>query len=112
MYQQGDFGVQFAERGESGERHLHEVAHATYVHEHLIRSLVGETSAKLANHRRRVLSTAATVSTQGTTLRCCLFALRISAHFASLRYLFPLLPLRQIERARIASGKTRRGLLE
>src|SRR6266481_7781787 len=55
--QEGDFGVQVAEGGEGGERDLHEVADAADVHEDLIRALVSETSAKLANHRGRVFST-------------------------------------------------------
>src|SRR5258708_5850753 len=53
--QEGHFGVQIAERGVRGERHLHEVAHAAHVNEHLIRSFFGEPSAKLANHRPPVL---------------------------------------------------------
>jgi len=56
--------VQFAERGERGERDLHEVADAANIDEDLIRAFVGEASAKLANHRRRVLSRAAGVSTK------------------------------------------------
>jgi hypothetical protein len=56
--------VQFAEGSESGERNLHEVADAANINEDLIRAFVGETSAKLANHRRRVLSRAAGVSTK------------------------------------------------
>src|SRR5260370_42182356 len=63
--QQRDVGVQIAERGEGGERDLYEVADAAYIDEDLIRALVGEKSAKLANHRRRVFSSAAGVSTQG-----------------------------------------------
>jgi hypothetical protein len=55
--------VQFAERGERGERDLHEVADAANIDEDLIGAFVGETSAKLADHRRRVSSTAAGVST-------------------------------------------------
>src|SRR5712692_11831305 len=53
--QEGDFGVQLAQRGVSRERHLHEIADTAYVHEHLIRSFSGEESAKLANHRSPVL---------------------------------------------------------
>jgi hypothetical protein len=56
--------VQFAEGGEGGERDLHEVANAAYIDEDLIRALVGETSAKLANHRTRVFSTAGRESTR------------------------------------------------
>src|SRR5713226_4214426 len=67
--EQGDFGVQFAEGGERGERDLHEVADAAYIDEDLIRALVGETSAKLANHRRRVFSSAVGVSTRGSARR-------------------------------------------
>src|SRR2546427_2159303 len=55
MDQEGHFGVQLAERGVRRKRHLYEVAHATHVHEHLIRSFFGEPSAKLANHRSPVL---------------------------------------------------------
>src|SRR2546427_5641420 len=53
--QEGDFGVQLAQRGVSRERHLHEIADTAHVHEHLIRSFSGEASAKLANHRSPVL---------------------------------------------------------
>src|SRR5260370_16850448 len=60
--QQGDFGVQLAEGGEGRERHLHEIADAADIHEHLIRSLAGENSAKLANHRKRVFITQPMVS--------------------------------------------------
>ena len=56
--------MQLAEGGERGERDLHEVADAADVHEDLIRAFVGEASAKLANHQRRVLSRGAGVSTQ------------------------------------------------
>ena len=56
--------MQLAEGGERGERNLHEVADAANIDEDLIRAFVGETSAKLANHRRRVLSRAAGVSTK------------------------------------------------
>jgi len=51
MDQQSDFGMQLAKRGEGGERNLHKVADAAYIDEDLIRALIGETSAKLANHR-------------------------------------------------------------
>ncbi len=50
-----DFGVQLAKRGVGRKRHLHEVADAAHVHEHLIRSFFREASAKLANHRSPVL---------------------------------------------------------
>src|SRR5713226_10406435 len=53
--QEGDFGVEVAERGVRGERHLHDISHAAHVDEHLVRSLFGEPSAKLANHRSPVL---------------------------------------------------------
>ena len=56
--------MQFAEGSESGERNLHEVADAANIDEDLIRAFVGEASAKLANHGRRVLSRAAGVSTK------------------------------------------------
>ena len=62
--QQSDFSVQFAKGGEGGERNLHEVADAAYIDEDLIRAFVGEASAKLANHRGRVFSSAAGVSTR------------------------------------------------
>src|SRR6266478_3039491 len=53
--QEGYFSVQLAKRGIRRKRHLHEVAHAANVHEHLIRSFFGKPSAKLANHRSPVL---------------------------------------------------------
>src|SRR6267378_5411136 len=53
--QEGHFGVQLAERGIRRERHLHDVAYAAHVHEHLVRSFFGKPSAELANHRSPVL---------------------------------------------------------
>src|SRR2546421_10987867 len=47
--------MEFAERSVRRQRHLHEVAYAAYVDEHLVRSFFGEPSAKLANHRSPVL---------------------------------------------------------
>src|SRR5438445_10292504 len=94
--QQGDFGVQFAKRGEGGERNLHQVADAAYIDEDLIRAFVGKASTKLANHRERVFSSAAGVSTR--VAGRCWASNRGSARWQ--RFLFAL------------SGKTRRGLLE
>src|SRR5438046_55831 len=53
--QEGDFSMQFAERGIRRKRHLHDVPYAAHVDEHLARSFFGEPSAKLANHRSPVL---------------------------------------------------------
>src|SRR5205807_7266804 len=53
--QEGDFSMQFAERGIRREWHLHDVPHAAHVDEHLVRSFFGKPSAKLANHRSPVL---------------------------------------------------------
>src|SRR6266581_6245545 len=53
--QERHFGVELTKRGVGRKRHLHEVADAAHVHEHLIRSFFGEASAKLANHRTPVL---------------------------------------------------------
>ena len=48
--QQGDFGMQFAESGERGERNLHEIADAADIHEHLIRSLAGRHTVLMSSH--------------------------------------------------------------
>src|SRR6267154_1350288 len=78
MNQERHFGMEFAQRGISRERHLHHVAHAAHVHEHLVRSFFGEPSAKLANHRSPVLPLFFRPSTQtrvkeyeGVKLPCC-----------------------------------------
>src|ERR1700722_8172303 len=53
--QQRHFGVEFPKRGVGGERHLHEIPNAAHIHKHLVGSLIGKASAKLANHRSPVL---------------------------------------------------------
>src|SRR6266581_9545778 len=53
--QERHFGVELTKRGVGRKRHLHEVADAAHVHEHLIRSFFGEAPAKLANYRTPVL---------------------------------------------------------
>src|SRR3954451_2364276 len=60
--EQSDFRVEFAERGICRERNLNDVADATNIHENLVRSFVGEATAKLANHRGSVLPRCGQVS--------------------------------------------------
>src|ERR1700731_3444540 len=67
--QQGNFGVEFAKRREGRERHLHDVSHAAHIHEHLVRSLIGKASAKLANHRSPVLPPYLRLSTRLRSVR-------------------------------------------
>src|SRR2546423_278802 len=74
MNQEVHFGVQLAERGVRRQRHLHEVAHAAHVQEHLIRSFFGKAPAKLANHRSPVLPLSLRPSTrhcEGRVGRIC-----------------------------------------
>ena len=40
--EQRHFGVQIAKRGKRRERNQHKIADAAHIHEHLIRSFVGE----------------------------------------------------------------------
>src|SRR5258708_9619806 len=65
--QEGYFGMKLAERTVRRQRHLHEVAHAAHIDEHLIRSFFSEPSAKLANHRSPVLPLFFRPSTQSRT---------------------------------------------
>src|SRR5260370_955176 len=69
--QERHFGVELAERGVRRKRHLHEVADAAHVHEHLIRSFFAEPSAKLANHRTPVLPLSLRPSTSGLIASVC-----------------------------------------
>src|ERR1700732_3209297 len=62
--QQRNFRMEFPERGVGREGHLHDVPNAAHIHEHLVRSLIGEVSAKLANHRSPVLPPYLRLSTQ------------------------------------------------
>src|SRR5712692_12071473 len=69
--QERHFGVELAKRVVRRKRHLHEVADAAHVHEHLIRSFFAEPSAKLANHRTPVLPLSLRPSTSGLIASVC-----------------------------------------
>ena len=87
MNQEVHFGVQLAERGVRRQRHLHEVAHAAHVQEHLIRSFFGKAPAKLANHRSPVLPLSLRPSTrhcEGRVGRICDLNRRLAAFEPSL----------------------------
>ena len=53
--EQCDFGVEFAESGESGKRHGNEIADAADIQDDLIGPLFQEAAAQESNHRSRVL---------------------------------------------------------
>src|SRR6266478_7983111 len=55
MDQQGDFSVQFAERGVSGKRHGDQITHTADIHHDLVGAFIGKPAAKLSNHRLAVL---------------------------------------------------------
>src|SRR5215470_778691 len=72
--QQGNFGMEVAQRRVGGKRNLNHVADTTDVYEHLVRPFVGESPAKLTNHRGSVLPPCCGLSNAATAAirpPCC-----------------------------------------
>ena len=53
--EQGDFGVKFAERGESGERNGDQIADAADIEDDLVGPFFQQAAAQESNHRKKVL---------------------------------------------------------